>query len=69
MNSAVLSAPVWEMKAPGTKRAGGAGKNRMVDTVVTLSAGKYRLRYKTDDSHSFDNWNALPADINFWVVV
>ncbi|MFY9556065.1 MAG: serine hydrolase, partial [Blastocatellia bacterium] len=57
---------VWEMKQLETKHAGGAPKNRLVDTVVTLPAGKYKLRYKTDDSHSFDNWNALPPDINFW---
>lgn len=57
---------VWEMKEPQTRHAGGAGKNRAVDTVITLPAGKYRLRYKSDDSHSFDRWNSLPPDINFW---
>jgi CubicO group peptidase (beta-lactamase class C family) len=57
---------VWEMKEPETTHAGGAPKNRKVDVVVTLPAGKHRLRYKSDDSHSFDNWNALPPDINFW---
>jgi CubicO group peptidase (beta-lactamase class C family) len=57
---------IWEMKEPGTTHAGGAGKNRKVDVVITLPAGKYRLRYKSDESHSFDNWNALPPDINFW---
>ncbi len=58
--------PVWEMKPSETTPAGGAAKNRKVDTVITLPAGKYNLRYKSDDSHSFDNWNALPPDINFW---
>ncbi|HEY8558888.1 MAG TPA: serine hydrolase [Pyrinomonadaceae bacterium] len=58
--------PVWEMKEPETTHAGGAVKNRKIDTLITLPAGKYRLRYKSDDSHSFDNWNALPPDINFW---
>lgn len=57
---------VWEMKQAETTHAGGAPKNRKVDTVITLPAGKYRLRYKSDDSHSFDNWNALPPEINFW---
>jgi CubicO group peptidase (beta-lactamase class C family) len=57
---------VWEMKEPETTHAGGAGKNRKADLVVALPAGKYRLRYKADDSHSFDNWNALPPDVNFW---
>lgn len=57
---------VWEMKASGTTHAGGAGKNRKVDVVITLPAGNYKLRYKADDSHSFDHWNSLPPDINFW---
>lgn len=41
-------------------------KMRALDMVVPLTAGKYRLRYKTDDSHSFDTWSALPPDVNFW---
>jgi CubicO group peptidase (beta-lactamase class C family) len=57
---------VWEMKQPETKPAGGAPKNRLIDTGITLPAGKYKLRYKSDDSHSFDNWNAFPPAINFW---
>lgn len=57
---------VWEMQAEQTTHAGGAGKNRKIDVVVTLEPGKYKLRYKTDDSHSFDHWNALPPEINFW---
>ena len=59
---------VWEMKQPETKPAGGAPKNRLIDTSVTLAAGRYKLRYKSDDSHSFDNWNAFPPAINFWGV-
>jgi CubicO group peptidase (beta-lactamase class C family) len=57
---------VWEMQEPKTAHAGGAGKNRKVDTVITLPAGNYKLRYKSDDSHAFDHWNSLPPDINFW---
>ncbi|HEX3144315.1 MAG TPA: serine hydrolase [Pyrinomonadaceae bacterium] len=57
---------VWEMQEPKTSPAGGANKNRKVDTQITLPAGNYKLRYKSDDSHSFDRWNALPPDINFW---
>jgi CubicO group peptidase (beta-lactamase class C family) len=66
IESAETGKAVWEMKEPETRHAGGAGKNRIVDTVVTLQAGKYRLHYKSDDSHSFENWNSLPPDINFW---
>ena len=57
---------VWEMQAPKTEHAGGAGKNRKVDVQITLPAGNYKLRYKTDDSHAFDHWNSLPPEINFW---
>jgi CubicO group peptidase (beta-lactamase class C family) len=57
---------VWEMQEPKTAHAGGAGKNRLIDTVITLPAGNYKLRYKSDDSHAFDHWNSLPPDINFW---
>ncbi len=57
---------VWEMLEKETTHAGGAAKNRKVDVVITLEPGKYKLRYKTDDSHSFDHWNALPPEINFW---
>jgi hypothetical protein len=57
---------VWEMKEGKTSHAGGAGKNRKVDEVITLPAGNYKLRYKSDDSHAFDHWNSLPPDVNFW---
>jgi CubicO group peptidase (beta-lactamase class C family) len=57
---------VWEMQEPKTAHAGGAGKNRKVDAVITLPAGNYKLRYKSDDSHAFDHWNSLPPEINFW---
>ena len=57
---------VWEMQESKTSHAGGAGKNRKVDVVITLPAGSYKLRYKSDDSHAFDHWNSLPPDINFW---
>ena len=66
IESADTGKPVWEMKAEETAHGGGAGKNRKIDTIITLPAGKYRLRYRSDDSHSFDRWNSLPPDINFW---
>jgi hypothetical protein len=57
---------VWEMKAAETAHAGGAEKNRKFDGALSLPPGRYRLHYKSDDSHSFDNWNSPPPDINFW---
>ncbi len=57
---------VWEMQETKTTHAGGAGKNRQIDVQITLPAGNYKLRYKSDDSHAFDHWNSLPPEINFW---
>jgi hypothetical protein len=57
---------VWEMKYLATKPAGGVPKNRLIDANVTLAPGQYKLRFKSDDSHSFDSWNALPPSVNFW---
>jgi hypothetical protein len=57
---------VWEMKNANIAHAGGAGKNKKVDVRLTLPAGNYKLRYKSDDSHLFDHWNSMPPDIKFW---
>jgi hypothetical protein len=53
---------VWEMTYRVTEHAGGAKKNRRFDGVIRLPAGEYLLRYETDDSHSFGDWNAAPPD-------
>jgi len=54
---------VWRMSYEDTEHAGGAEKNRMVNETINLSAGEYILRYRTDDSHSYDDWNAqAPTD-------
>jgi len=51
---------VWEMDYRSTERAGGAEKNRLYRGKIPLSAGEYTLYYETDDSHSFEDWNAAP---------
>jgi hypothetical protein len=53
---------VWEMTYRVTEHAGGASKNRRFDGVIRLPAGNYVLRYETDGSHSFGDWNAAPPD-------
>jgi hypothetical protein len=53
---------VWEMTYRVTEHAGGAKKNRKFDGVIRLPAGDYVLRYETDSSHSFGDWNAAPPD-------
>jgi hypothetical protein len=51
---------VWEMSYRMTEHAGGARKNRLYDEVISLKAGEYILRYETDGSHSFNDWNDDP---------
>ncbi len=51
---------VWEMSLDSTRHAGGHVKNRIEIETLTLAAGDYQLRYKSDASHSYHQWNALP---------
>ncbi len=58
---------VWRMNYYETQHAGGARKNRRVDSYITLSPGIYRINYRSDDSHSYKSWNDdSPDDINLW---
>ncbi|MBD3224650.1 MAG: hypothetical protein GF313_07965 [Caldithrix sp.] len=51
---------VWKMRYRETRNAGGAEKNRMINTTIHLRPGVYRIHYRSDDSHSFNNWNSPP---------
>jgi hypothetical protein len=54
---------IWEMTYRMTERAGGASKNRMVERRLTLEPGEYELHFRTDGSHSFNDWNSdAPED-------
>jgi len=53
---------VWEMTYAMGFHAGGARKNRMVNTTILLEKGDYVLRYTSDDSHSYGDWNEDPPD-------
>ena len=53
---------VWEMKYDETDPGGGAEKNRVFEGVITLPAGSYVLRYRSDGSHSHADWNDEPPD-------
>jgi len=58
---------VWEMEYQNTKPAGGGTKNRMVNEVISLAPGTYRVFFQTDDSHSYGNWNTTPpTDEEHW---
>ncbi len=51
---------VWEMTYRKTGHAGGATKNRMYNGPVYLEKGNYRVHFKTDGSHSYNDWNEAP---------
>jgi hypothetical protein len=58
---------VWEMTYSMTFHAGGGTKNRMVNTAIVLDKGEYLLRYRSDDSHSYGDWNVdPPEDQEYW---
>ncbi len=51
---------VWTMQYDRTTHAGGAEKNRLFNNTIRLPAGSYTAYFMTDDSHSYDGWNAGP---------
>ncbi len=51
---------VWKMRNRETRRAGGSSKNRLFDGTIRLKAGIYIAHYITDDSHAYNDWNAMP---------
>ncbi|MCK5146957.1 hypothetical protein KAR48_09390 [bacterium] len=58
---------VWQMNYRKTDWAGGAEKNRKIDTHITLDKGSYLVAFMTDDSHSYDEWNLMPPrDPRYW---
>lgn len=65
-----VSEPFWTMKRAETKAIGGLKRNQRFDGCISLPAGQYKLRYKSDGSHSFRQWddNQKP-DEDFWGIV
>ena len=65
--NAATGQKVWEMKYGQTESAGGDAKNRLIDRTIRLEKGDYVLHYVSDDSHSYNNWNAsAPRDATHW---
>ena len=62
IEDAKSSKVIWEMTFSMTFHAGGERKNRMVNTTLLLDKGEYELHYDSDDSHSYNDWNADPPD-------
>jgi serine phosphatase RsbU (regulator of sigma subunit) len=58
---------IWKMTTGESKHAGGANKNRMQIWSGALNKGSYNLKYKSDDSHSYDSWNeTVPIHQDWW---
>jgi len=53
---------VWQFTHRNSEAAGGAEKNRIVETTISLPAGTYAAFFATDDSHSPRRWNSPPPD-------
>jgi len=51
---------VWSMTEAVSDPAGGAEKNKLVVDRLNLPKGDYVVYYVTDDSHTYDEWNAVP---------
>lgn len=51
---------VWKPK--DFLQAGGASKNILKLDVISLSPGKYKIKYKTDREHAWNNWNGKPPE-------
>ncbi len=60
---------VWQMQGQPAQSAGGALKNQKVAQVISLPAGNYILRYKSDSGHAFNSWDSLPPDHFFWGII
>ena len=51
---------VWRMRYWDTEHAGGGRKNRFVNEFIRLESGEYTVHYRSDGSHSYDDWNTDP---------
>lgn len=53
---------VWKMSLDGSTHAGGGSKNRREVLFTRLDPGIYTLRYETDGSHAYGDWNTSRPD-------
>lgn len=51
---------VWDMTWENTKAAGGDDANRIFEGDIELPAGEYVVRFSTDGTHSFNNFDTRP---------
>ncbi|MBE9599538.1 sugar-binding protein [Pedobacter sp. MC2016-24] len=57
---------MWEMHVNNSTHAGGAQKNQKIDTLFELGPGKYKLRYVSDESHSYKDWDDTQPTTSFY---
>ncbi len=60
ITNAETRALVWEFGPDNFEDGGGDSKNKRSRETIVLPAGKYVASYSTDDSHSYEGWNAPP---------
>ncbi|MCK4661802.1 MAG: SpoIIE family protein phosphatase [Bacteroidales bacterium] len=61
------TAEIWKMNGTNSKHAGGDKRNKIEAKLLTLEKGNYILGYISDDSHSFEAWEAdKPDKTNFY---
>jgi len=53
---------IWEANLSDSRAAGGTLKNRVNINAISLDPGSYSINYKSDESHSFELWNASPPN-------
>lgn len=51
---------LWQLDFDKSVHAGGALKNRRQEDTLRLSAGKYVLRFETDECHATGHWDDVP---------
>lgn len=57
---------IWKMDIMKSRHAGGASKNQVEECEIVLSPGDYLVRYISDESHSWNNWDDLPPNSTFY---
>ena len=58
---------IWQMEYWNSEPAGGATKNLMANKIIRIKPGTYTVKYRTDGSHSYNNWNDdPPRDVTKW---
>jgi len=56
---------LWRLEFDRSTHAGGALKNRRQEDTLRLPAGKYTLRFETDECHATGHWDDVPPTEEF----